>query len=152
MITRPVSSLYTKPELSLKARVHGPWPLPCLARYSNQAKQRQKCPGGVPAQARATWNEVGSCRGNGGYVTLLLKSPAGAPCCWFCFVGKISHRPCVLHFQFVQHPEADDTAPGMFDVLLCRWCELLIFVTCTGRASGGLACKRSRDGKDTRDM
>ena len=80
------SSLNTKVWFALRARVHGPWPLPRLARCSHQAKI---CLGGVPAQARATENEVELRLPRGWwYVTLLLKNFAGAPCCWLCFMGE----------------------------------------------------------------
>ena len=37
--------------------MHGPWPKTCVANCSHHAENT--CLDGVPAQARATWNEVG---------------------------------------------------------------------------------------------
>ena len=39
MITRSVSPLYSQLWLALRARVHGPWSLPCLASCSHHAKK-----------------------------------------------------------------------------------------------------------------
>jgi len=55
MITRPVSSLYTKLRLNLRAREHRPWPIPCLAKCSHHAETISL---GIPAQTRATCNEA----------------------------------------------------------------------------------------------
>ena len=51
MITRPVSSSHTSLCLALMCL----GPVPQLSRCSHHARS---CLGGVPAQARATWNEV----------------------------------------------------------------------------------------------
>ena len=54
-----------------------------------QTKNKIKCPGGVPAQARATCNEVDLLLPwEWWYVTLLFASPGGAPCCSFCCLGR----------------------------------------------------------------
>ena len=81
MITRPVTSLYTKLSLSQKPTVHGPCPLPCLADWSHRAKSIvQVC----CAQARATWDELELMRlKESWYVTLVLKRASGAPVSWF---------------------------------------------------------------------
>ena len=69
LITAPVSLLYTKVWLALKARVHGPFPV-----YSRHAKNNKTCAGGVLAQARAAWDEVGALLPRERwYVTLFMR-------------------------------------------------------------------------------
>ena len=56
MITRSVSPLYSQLWLALRARVHGPWSLPCLASCSHHAKRSLQV---LPVQASCRLERTG---------------------------------------------------------------------------------------------
>ena len=83
-ITRPVTSLYTKPR-ALGTTVR-PWPIPCLARCSHHALKScsvVSCAGFVPFGMR--W--ACPCCGKWCRVSLALEGVAGAP--FVDFVGLL---------------------------------------------------------------
>ena len=59
MITRSVSPLYSQLWLALRARVHGPWSLPCLASCSHHAKRSLQV---FPVQASCRLERNGRVR------------------------------------------------------------------------------------------